>query len=250
MPWNDAAVEREGEQHHVAGDRAGHGDADQQRAILAPRHVARPRPRGRGGAGSRASRGSARPRDSGVRCRVPRSRVASERPMSSRTSATPGHHHAAASPPATRRPRSGRPRGRARRSPARRQPHGSRAVKGRVVELARSRLAGDRGAACSGAVDALPDLVVAVEPVAADHLVRHPATRAAELELGARLDQAGGHGEGAVITVDGHGRDCLMRQIRNSEVGIRNAARPASPSAPPWQAQPRLPGGREFKIEN
>ncbi len=92
-------------------------------------------------------------------------------------------------------------------------------VEGGVVELGKALTARLRGLV--GGVDALLDVVVAVEPVVVNDLVRHPAAVAAELELGAGIHEPGGDGEGAVGAFDRHRGDFLMGE--RSEVGIRNS---------------------------
>ncbi len=218
-----AAVEREGDQHDVAGDRARRRDADQQRALLAPGHVARLDPaEGVGGVAD----GVEEPGDLGKRRRP---RVPGHRGQSL-AEVEPHLRHAAhddgelLDQPHARRAVNALQVELDPLQP-RRQGSAVELVEGRVVELRKALARHLRR--LLGCVDPLLDVVVAVETVAPDHLVGHPAAVAAELPFGSVLDQTRWNRQTAVGAFDWHREDCRTGVISNFEFRISNFRPPA-----------------------
>ncbi len=143
-----AAVKREGDQHHVAGDGPRHRDPDQQSSLLAPRHVARLDPAE--GVGDIAD-GVEEPRH--VRKQASSAGPRSPWPAPGRDRGVPRPRHPpprSASRPATRRPRSGPPPDKARRSRAPTAASGSRDG-GKAGSSNSENVLPETRAACSGA---------------------------------------------------------------------------------------------------
>ncbi len=210
-----AAVEREGEQHDIAGDGAGDRDADEQGAVLSPLHVASldavERVR-------RVADGVEEAGDGTQRCLLRIPDDGGQRPADIETALGDTRDHEG---DLLHQPDAGRAV-----NPLEIELDGGHPVspstavelgKRRVVELV-------VGSAPTlgrklGCVDPLLEVVVALEPGAVDDVVGHPAARTAELQFGVVINQPRRHRQPTVGARNHRSIFSCAERVRESPEG-------------------------------